>query len=90
MLAWEAQRSATWVLALLTSLNVDKESFRIILMEIRSDTFSLLDRFSGFMVFARFWVFQKGANLIILELSPAVVVVSSELMSEQVRTSLAL
>lgn len=59
VLACEAHSRATWVLALLTSLKVDNESFRIILMEIRSDTFSLLDRFSACMVFAKFYKFRK-------------------------------
>lgn len=56
MLACEAQSRATWVLALLMSLKVDKESFKIILMEIKSDTFSLLDRCSACMVLARFYI----------------------------------
>lgn len=59
-MACEAQSRATWVLDLLTSLNVDKESFRIILMEMRSERFSLLDKLSACMVLARFWTLKKN------------------------------
>lgn len=55
LLACEAQSIATWVLDLLNSLKVDKESFSTILKEIKSDTFSLFDKFSAFMVIASFW-----------------------------------
>ena len=54
VLAWDAHSKATCVRALLMSLNVDRESLSNILIKMRSETFSLLDRLSACMVLARF------------------------------------